>query len=56
MLMWIASLVVSLFHHQSPANLKSVRVDYPINPAAVAADQQQLEEVSMPKGDGYPWP
>lgn len=38
MLMWMASLFVSLFHGNTPADLKLVQLDKPVPAQAVPAD------------------
>ena len=58
MLMWVASLFVSLFHGNTPADLKLVQLDKPVPAQAVPADQNILKTIvdTLTRIDGFPYP
>ncbi len=58
MFVWIASLFVSLFHCNAPADLKLVQLDKPVSAQAVPADQNILKTIvdMLTSIDGVPYP
>jgi hypothetical protein len=57
MLMWIASLFVSLFHQGSPTQLKIAPPDKPVQVHGVPADQSIIDTIlALLKTDGQPYP
>jgi hypothetical protein len=56
MLMWMASLFVSLFHGNTPADLKLVQLDKPVSAQAVPADQNILKTIADIVIDGSHFP
>lgn len=57
MLMWIASVLVSLFHANTPAGLKVEQLDKLVPAHAGPADQNILKSILNILGiDGTTWP
>ena len=57
MLMWIASIFVSLFHQSTPIELRLVQPDKPVAVQGAPADQSIIDAiVALLKTDGRPYP
>ena len=58
MLAWMASIFASLFHGNTPADLKLVQLDKAVSAQAVPADQNILKTIidTLTRIDGVPYP
>jgi hypothetical protein len=58
MLVWMASIFASLFHGNTPADLKLVQLDKPASAQAVPADQNIPQTIldTLTRIDGFPYP